>query len=60
MPLPIGTEDEILAWLERRYKVLGRFSMAVTGMVVMHNLVRPRAVAKNANTSPSWKGIRKC
>ena len=24
VPLPVGTEDEILAWLERRYKVLGQ------------------------------------
>ena len=24
VPLPIGTEDEILAWLARRYKVLGQ------------------------------------
>ena len=24
MPLPVGTKDEILAWLERRYEVLGQ------------------------------------
>ena len=24
VPLPVGTEDEILAWLERRYNVLGQ------------------------------------